>query len=152
MQINPKHRSALDPAFVPAALWSRAYSEQVARATGSQDLHLAFTRPDGTVFRHATRVLPDTESNRGWNLRYVERLVKFLLWMKGGTRLLVSGPETLVTQLAQIYSPAGGRAFDDETLGRKVFLASGLSVEARKLTEMPDASSTSSASSPRVPR
>ena len=118
LNISPKHTPALDPRFVPAVLWNRACRERVARDAAGQDLLLALTRPDGTVFRHAVRVLPDSEANRSLNLRYVERLVKFLLWMKGGSRMLVAGSDALAAQLAKVFSADGARAFDDQTIGR----------------------------------
>ena len=145
LNISPKHRPALDPGFVPAALWNRAYQELAARDPDSRDLHLALTRANGTVFRHVSRVLPDSEANRALNLRYAERLLKFLLWMKGGSRILVAGSDTLAAQLAQVFSAEGERAFDDQTIGRKVFLDEGLHVEARPLEEMPAELSTSAA-------
>jgi len=145
LKINPKHTSVLDPGFVPAVLWNRACQERVARDAAGQDLHLALTRPDGTVFRHAARVLTDSEANRPLNLRYTERLLKFLLWMKGGSRVLIAGSDTLAGQLAKVFSSEGARAFDDQTVGRKIFLDEGLRVEARSLGEMPAESSVSTA-------
>jgi len=142
---NPKHVPVLDSRFVPAVLWNRAYRERVARDAAGQDLLLALTRPDGTVFRHAVRVLPDGEANRPLNLRYVERLLKFLLWMKGGSRVLVAGSDTLAAQLAKVFSAEGARAFDDQTVGRKVFLDERLRIEARSMEEMPGEFSTSAA-------
>lgn len=145
LNIQPKHVPVLDPGFVPAALWNRAYREKAAQTAGSGELHLALTRSDGTVFRHAAPLLPDREANRGLNLRYAERLLKFLLWMKGGSRLLVAGSDVLAGQLARVYSASGGRAFDDQTIGQQVFLDDGLHVEARALEEMPAELSTSTA-------
>jgi len=141
---NPKHVPTLDPGFVPAVLWNRAYRERVEQE-GGRDILLALTRPDGTVFRQSARVLPDSDANRPFNVRYVERLVKFLLWMKGGSGLLVAGADELAHELAEIFSAEGARAFDDQTIGRKVFLDKGLHVEARPLAEIPAEFSTSTA-------
>ncbi len=145
LNITPQHVPVLDPGFTPAVLWNRAYRERVAQNPAAQNLLLALTRPDGTVFRHAVRILPNSEANRELNLRYVERLLKFLLWMKGGSRVLVAGSDTLAAQLTKVFSADGARAFDDQTIGRKMFLDEGLRVEARPLEQMPAELSTSTA-------
>ena len=144
LNTNPKYVPVLDPGFVPAVLWNRAYRDRVAQEDG-RDLLLALTRPDGTVFRQSARVLIDSGANRPLNVRYVERLVKFLLWMKGGSGLLIAGADELAGELAKIFSPDGPRAFDDQTIGRKMFLDKGLHVESRPASEIPEEFSTSTA-------
>lgn len=139
---EPKHVPVLDRSFVPAVLWNRHYQSQVAADPGSIEIHLALTRPDGTVFRHVTRILPDDGEHRGLNFRHVERLIKFLLWMKGGSRVLVAGADRLAGELARVFGPSGQRAFDHEMVGKKVFLEA-LRVEACPLTELPDEHATS---------
>jgi hypothetical protein len=47
------------------------------------------------VFREETAVLPHDGDNIPLNLTHVERMVKLLLWMKGGSEILVAGHEEL---------------------------------------------------------
>jgi predicted NBD/HSP70 family sugar kinase len=42
----------------------------------------------------------------------VERILKFLLWQKGGFRVSVAGPAEIAAYLARAYAPGGARAFD----------------------------------------
>ena len=70
----------LDPGFVPAALWTRAYRQLVAASPQRRPVAIALTRPDGVCFRHDTEILPHTPSQAPLNLRYLERLIKLLLW------------------------------------------------------------------------
>jgi len=91
LEVEPKHRPVLDPDFVPAVLWNRAYEEWVEVDPGSTPLVVAVARSDGTVFRYQTRVLPHEDENIPLNLRYVERIVKLLLWMKGGSGIVIGG-------------------------------------------------------------
>jgi predicted NBD/HSP70 family sugar kinase len=67
----------------------------------------------------------------------VERLLKFLLWQKGGWRVLVAGADELVPQLASIYSPKGERAFDHHFMGEKIYGKSFL-IERAELGELPE--------------
>lgn len=119
--INPRFRPVLDPGFVPAVLWNRAYRNLVSSDAGSRPLELALCRTDGTVFRHSDRILAPSAANDPLTLRYVERLFKFLLWQKGGSRLLVAGAPDVAAALGKIYSQTGERAFDWEFIGHKIF-------------------------------
>ncbi|MCW1916071.1 ROK family protein [Luteolibacter sp. GHJ8] len=111
----------LDPSFVPAVLWNRNYRTSAQERSDSRELDLALVRADGTAFRWSSPILPDTVEHFGSTLRYVERVLKFLLWQKGGSRVLISGAPELVPALAAIYGPAGAREFDSNFIGGKIF-------------------------------
>ena len=76
-----------------------------------QPLSLAVERAGGEVavyntFIHGT---PDmAEADR----YYVDRLVKMLLWMKGGFKVYVSGSEAMYESVRDAYRPGGTREFD----------------------------------------
>jgi predicted NBD/HSP70 family sugar kinase len=120
--IDPKHRPVLDPGFVPAILWNRAYEAWAEVDPGSTPLVIAVTRSDGTVFRFETRILPHEGEGVALNLRYVERIVKLLLWMKGGSGIVIGGCPELARAISRLYMPEGARAFDCDVVARKVFL------------------------------
>jgi len=121
LDIPIRHRPEIDPEFLPAVLWNRAYDAAARASPSSLTLGLALARRDGTVFRHRVRILPPSARTAALNRTYVERLVKFLLWQKGGSRILVSGCDRIANMLAACYAPAGPRAFDRDFLGRRVF-------------------------------
>ena len=127
----------LDPAFLPAVLWNRAYRARVAAATDRAPLAIALRRPDGVCFHYETEVLPHRGDHAVLNHRYVERLVKFLLWQRGGSTIVIGGCEPIATALRHVYSESGARAFDVETVGRKMFLER-LRVEGCPREEMPE--------------
>ena len=71
----------LDPGFQPAVLFHRQYVT-AARASGrAVPLVLGLEREGGLVSRYETIVLPEPDAD---TLRFVERIVKFLLWARGG--------------------------------------------------------------------
>jgi len=120
LPIIPKFRPVLDPEFVPASLWNRAYHVAV-KATGGRDLAVALERSDGSVSVFRTAILPQQGSNVALNNRYVERLLKFLLWQKGGYRVTIAGEAGVVDYLRSVYAPGGARAFDYEFMGERVY-------------------------------
>jgi predicted NBD/HSP70 family sugar kinase len=121
LTVELRHRPALDPSFLPAIQWERAYAARVAAEPQSRRLVLCVTRRDGTVFREETAVLPHEGDSIPLNLTHVERMVKLLLWMKGGSEILVAGHDALAAELAAIYSPSGRRAFDCDVVGRRIY-------------------------------
>jgi predicted NBD/HSP70 family sugar kinase len=136
LRITPGHRPVLDPDFLPAVLWTRAYRDRVAQTPGSLPLAIALKRPDGCCFVHETRILPPGPAHDALNRKHVERLVKFLLWQQGGSRIVVGGCDPLAAMLRKAYAPGGARAFDHDIVGKKMFL-DAMAVEACPLDRMP---------------
>ena len=142
LTLDPKIRPPLDPEFAPAALWQRGYRDLVAKDRGARPFAMVLVRPDGTAFRHDSRVLSATHPAAELTLTYAERLLKFLLWMKGGSQVFVAGADEVAAALAKIYSPAGARAFDHEFMGTKVF-GRPFSLVASSFESLPAATETS---------
>ena len=132
-----RHAPALDPEFLPAELWNRDYEAKAAADSDSREIALALTRPDGTVFRHRMRVLRHAGDNVGLNVRYVERVIKLLLWTRGGSGVVIGGHEPLASEIARIYSPDGERAFDCDLVARRSFLAP-MEVSSCDLDQVPE--------------
>ena len=121
MDVTPLHRSAIDPGLVPAALWTRDYLRRCNLTGGSTELTIALRREDGTASLFRTRVLASGVDDTATYL-HVERTVKFLLWSRGASDILLCGHEAagLVLRLQADYSPKGCRAFDADFF-RKAF-------------------------------
>ena len=116
-----KLRPVLDPEFVPASLWNRAYRARVKESGGGRNLAIALERSDGSVSVFRTAVLPHEGTNVAVNHRYVERLLKFLLWQKGGYRVTIGGDARIADYLRSVYAPQGARAFDYHFMGERVY-------------------------------
>ena len=115
IEVNPKVSAPLDARFVPAPVFTREYRRQAA--TGGQPLRLALERADGSISSYATRVLPVSSPLFPATLLYVERIVKFLLWQRGGWKLYVGGPVEIGENLKALYSLSGVRRFDADFMG-----------------------------------
>ena len=138
LPVEVRIKPGLDPDFLPAVLWNRAYRAQVGADPAALDVRIALERPDGTCFVVDTRILGHSGDRAALNERYVERLVKTLLWHKGGSRLHIGGCAPLAKRLGEIYAADGERAFDNETVGVKMF-GEPITVRACSLDEVPQA-------------
>lgn len=121
LPVTLKKTPPLDPDFIPAVLWNRAYASKGAGDEQRVRLSLALERPDGTVFVHRRQILPHQGANADLNNRYIERFVKFILWQQGGAVLYVAGQDAVAAELQRLYTPSGARAFDRNMIGSKIF-------------------------------
>ncbi|MEO6788928.1 MAG: ROK family protein [Chthoniobacteraceae bacterium] len=119
LSVSPAVIPPLDSGFIPAVLWNREFRRRCDAA--SEPFAIALERPDGTVSRFDTRTLPHVGANCALNFRYVERLVKMLLWSRGGFRLFAGGNATISAHLREAYAPGGERKFDCDFMGAKVY-------------------------------
>ncbi len=111
----------LDPEFIPPVLWNKAYSEEVAATGQGEKLVITVKRNNGATNRLDTEVFPHTEEYKAANIKYVERLVKALIWVYGGQEITIAGNEEIAAEIARIYSDNGERAFDNDLIGKKVY-------------------------------
>ncbi len=119
--VKPRFTPPLDEEFRPAVLANRAFQQAVQASGAGVPLILGLERAEGFVSRFETTVFPEEHSAAAANLPYVERLVKFLLWQRGGWKLYVGGPASIARHLQACYAPDGERAFDFHFMGRQVY-------------------------------
>lgn len=133
--IKPLITAPLDPGFQPAVLFNREYVRKVRISGRAVPLVFGLERECGLVSRFKTVVSPTVDPE---TLLYVDRLVKFLLWGRGGWKLHVGGPKPLGEYIRKTYSARGARKFDCDMMtlayGRKfeVALTSADQVPAAK--------------------
>ena len=106
VNFNMKHVPELDPGFIPFGVWANSYLEGA-----NQPIAIAVERNEGQVsvrrtFIHGTPEMAEAD------YRYIERMVKFLLWSIGGFKVSVCGCSELTQRLQNAYTPEGERAFD----------------------------------------
>ncbi len=109
----------LDADFRPAVLANRMYAQ--ALGGGGAPLVFGIERDNGKVSRFETWVFPEDHPNAGENLPFAERLLKFLLWQRGGFKIFVGGPPSIGDYLQRCYSPDGPRHFDAQFMGVQVY-------------------------------
>jgi hypothetical protein len=107
--LSARFPAPLDPQFQPAILFNRAYIAAARKSGRAVPLVLGLERENRLVSHYETMVLPDADAA---TLLYAERLVKFLLWARGGWKLYIGGPKKIGEFIRQHYSPHGRRKFD----------------------------------------
>jgi predicted NBD/HSP70 family sugar kinase len=102
-----------------------------ARAVGQNGvrLTLALERSGGSVARFSMSVFPDGHQRSPESQRLAERVLKFLLWQRGGHHVLVAGSRAIADYLAARYRVMGERAFDAEFFA-KIYEKAAFVVEA----------------------
>lgn len=105
----------LDPGFVPAVLTARNYTRSVCDRGEAVPLVIGLERQSGLISRYETVVRPRADPE---TLFHVERLVKCLLWARGGWKVHFGGPRAIGEHIAKCYSENGPRAFDVELMRR----------------------------------
>jgi len=156
IEVSPAVVAPLDPDFLPAVLFNRKYRELVSAISGVP-LKLALERGDGSTSTYCTQVCPPGSSLWPATATYVERIVKFLLWQRGGWRVYVGGPIAIGEHIKAAYSPTGARSFDAGFMGGvyerpfEVVVAQPEDVpEAREMTvPRPESISTTASAWPR---
>jgi predicted NBD/HSP70 family sugar kinase len=119
--ITPRFTPPLEPDFRPAALANRAYLDGVWSSRRAVPLVVCLERGSGAISRYDTLVYDEAHPLAETNLFYAERLVKFLLWARGGWRITIGGPRSVADHIRRVYSPEGERAFDHRFMGAQVF-------------------------------
>lgn len=119
--VQPRITPPLDPGFRPASLAVRGFLEGVRSSGRGVPLRLALEREKGLVSVFETEVYGEGAEDFDANFQYVERLVKTLLWARGGWRVVVGGPRAIGEHIQKVYSPGGEREFDWKFMGQQVY-------------------------------
>ncbi len=139
LSVTPKCPPPLDPDFLPAALWNRAYRERIQSNGGGRPFGIGLEQPDGSISIYKAEILNDEDPDAAeLNLRYVERLVKFLLWQRGGFRVYLAGDSAIASTIADIYRNEGTRGFDSRFMGEKAY-RKPFEILSVELNELPTA-------------
>ncbi len=105
----------LDPGFLPAVVFNKVYLQEAQASGKAVPLVLGLEREEGYLSRYTTVVKSDNEAD---TLLYVERIVKFLLWARGGWKLHFGGPTAVGEYIQKTYSAIGARAFDVDLMSK----------------------------------
>ena len=119
----------LDEGFLPMGAWMNAYENLATRPVS-----VSVEAVGGRIVTRETAIIGDGQHNAA-DERYLERLVKFLLWSVGGNRVCISGADEIAARLARVYAPGGARAFDAQFMD-DVF-ERGFQLEACAENEIP---------------
>ena len=106
INVELKNVPVLDPEFIPLMRFNRAFLADAKKPVG-----IAVERADGQMAACRT-FIHGTPEMREADCYYIERIVKTLLWMKGGFKVYVSGDERICEYLQSVYCAGGQQEFD----------------------------------------
>ena len=117
-KVIPKMLPVLDKDFQPASLVNRAYLNAVEKSGKGVSLAIELERSNGLTSTYRAKVFSENSKYAELNLFYVERLVKTLLWQRGGWKITIGGPRSIGEYIEKVYSDGGLRAFDAKFMSR----------------------------------
>ncbi len=115
---KPRTVPAFDPGFRPMGLAFMKYRKAVKDSGKGVPLRFGVERENGLVSVFATAVFLPGGATDAATAYYAERIVKFLLWSRGGWKVHVQGPKEFGDLIRKAYAPDGARAFDVSLMGR----------------------------------
>ncbi len=118
---TPPHASArrppLDPGFDPVSVRLPRPARHPEEKVGVE-IALALEREPGRFNIWRDRAPGDPDGNAPETAAYLQRLVKLLLWMRGGATLHVAAPDALVRRIESFFAPGGPLVFDAGLMAR----------------------------------
>lgn len=105
--IPPLHRT-----FTPAVMFNHHFCDFINKSERGVPLVIGLERGDQSLSVYRTKCLDEGSDSAALNLPYAERLVKMLLWQRGGWRVIVGGPPSVGEHIRRVYSRGGARSFD----------------------------------------
>ena len=99
-----------DKEFYPMITALEDYEKRV-RKSGGNAVTIAVERNDGYNYVYSYSALKDGVDD-AFNFKMAERIVKSVLWVCGGYKIIISGSRKIYEYIKQAYTPSGIRAFD----------------------------------------
>ena len=117
----PRVIPALDPSFRPAVLAARAFCANARAINAALPVRFALEQSDGSVFHHSTVIFLEAHPHAAGNFIHLERMLKFLLWARGGYRIYFDGPKPLGDSLQKHYRDTPTGRFDSDIIGNRIY-------------------------------
>ena len=105
-----KVKAKLDKGFAPMALVCREMRENTKE--DGQDVAIAIERNKGYTIVYKTRIYKDGTGHDEINNKFIDRIVKTLLWVSGGYKIIFAGSERVGEYLKKTFCYGGTRDFD----------------------------------------
>ena len=106
VNLDIKNLPELDPEFIPLHKFNEAFLRGAEKPVG-----IALERAGGEMAAVETRIHGTPEMYAA-DCYYIDRLVKTMLWMKGGYKIYVRGDARIYDYLRSVYCAGGVREFD----------------------------------------
>jgi predicted NBD/HSP70 family sugar kinase len=133
IRINIENIPELDPCFLPMEAYVRAFEK-----TAEKQIAIVVIGNDDMVSRYDTTIHGTKEMELA-DFGYIELIVKFLIWARGGSTIVISD-DKIANHIKRLYNPEGKRAFDYHFMTRVYEMP--LQVSSASLAEIPSSKMT----------
>lgn len=106
LDISVRNLPGLDQGFVPFAAVKRLVDKE-----GGGEIGISLESGARKCSAHRLKIMGGKE-NEAFDRYYAERVLKFLLWMKGANKVCIYGNADIARHIRKEYAPGGARAFD----------------------------------------
>ena len=130
VDIELKNIPELDKKYIPLSKFIESFLR-----TAKKPISIALERNPDSISRFDTYIHGSKEMEEADKF-YIERIVKFLLWAKGGHKIYIGGDENIAEFIKAEYSKTGKRAFDNKFM-EKIY-ENQFEVISKKIEDMPD--------------
>ena len=133
IDITLKNIPVYDPGFIPMGLFNREFLKRAKKP-----LSICIERNDGLISVYDTFI---TGTNAEADRYYAARMVKCLLWARGGYKISICGDDDIAAHIKEAFSPTGQYAFDSDFMAK--IYESPFVVESLPLDKKPSANEQS---------
>jgi len=130
VDIELKNIPELDKSYIPLSKFIEAFLK-----TAKKPISIALERNPDSISRFDT-CIHGTEQMKEADEFYIERVVKFLLWAKGGHKIYIGGDENIAEFIKEEYSKNGRRAFDNKFM-EKIY-ENQFEIISKNIEDMPE--------------
>lgn len=107
----------LEPEFMPMVKVINEFKQNVAKSE-NQPLVIGVERNGGLMAVYKLDIFAEGTGHDEENYGIVERIIKTLLWAKGGYKVYIAGSKYLYDRISKDYSVGGAREFDFNFMAR----------------------------------
>jgi len=110
--IKPRVIPPLDKNFIPTVLWNHSFKTNIRKSGRGIPLTIALERGNNLIQVFKRQIFSPEHKLFSVNYFYIERLIKTLLWIYGGNKVIIDSSKEIYEYLKKVYSSKGKCAFD----------------------------------------
>lgn len=111
-------KAILDPGFQPMTVVLDEYEKNVKASDKTSTLTIAVERNKGFVSTYAYDIYADGTGHDEENYGIAERIIKTMLWTRGGWKIIIHGSKYIADRIKADYTKGGAREFDADFMAR----------------------------------
>ena len=111
-------KAVLDPKFAPMSVVLDEYEKKVEGADKKSKLTIGVERNKGYISTYSLDIFADGTGHDEENYAIAERIIKTMLWTRGGWKVVVHGSKYIGEKLKDDYKVGGEHEFDANFMAR----------------------------------